>query len=304
MPEFQVYEKPISRSLSVDPKAPRVDVELVAFWDDDEAFVRNEVGNWIVANGFDPYPGTVLRLLRADLDPLGGGVWNVTLRYGLPEGVDFPATTFGADPTSPPPPPPPPTPGEHEPLPFGFQFTTTGGTKKSFQSIQTVDTDFNHGTAAPDFGGSILVGDDGDAEGADVVDPKLEWTVTVTAKGGLTFGYIATLAALTGKVNESTFFHHEQGECLFLGAEGSYRNEEGWTVTYHFATSKNVLDLTIEVTGDSALHVDKKGWEFLWLKYHKVTDVDTGRTITRPYAAYVEQVYDYADFARLEIGGA
>lgn len=48
--------------------------------------------------------------------------------------------------------------------------------------------------------------------------------------------------------------------------------------------------------------VSKKGWEYMWLRYHDVKDDTAKMLIKHPCAAYVERVYDEVDFAGLGIG--
>jgi hypothetical protein len=48
--------------------------------------------------------------------------------------------------------------------------------------------------------------------------------------------------------------------------------------------------------------IAKKGWEYLWVRYADVEDTGAKMLVKRPIAAYVEQVYEYANFAGLGIG--
>ena len=46
----------------------------------------------------------------------------------------------------------------------------------------------------------------------------------------------------------------------------------------------------------------KKGWEYLWVKYSETEDTAAKSLVQRPVAAYVEKVYEQADFGGLGIG--
>jgi hypothetical protein len=46
--------------------------------------------------------------------------------------------------------------------------------------------------------------------------------------------------------------------------------------------------------------IDKKGWEYLWVRYQDAEDADV--LVKQPAAVYVEQVYPYGDFSLLGIG--
>jgi hypothetical protein len=83
---------------------------------------------------------------------------------------------------------------------------------------------------------------------------------------------------------------------LFLGASGSKRGEEDWEITFRFAASPNVTDLTV---GDIE-NIDKKGWEYLWVRYTDAEDQNV--LVQQPVAVYVEKVYELADFGALGIG--
>ena len=48
--------------------------------------------------------------------------------------------------------------------------------------------------------------------------------------------------------------------------------------------------------------ISKKGWEYLWVRYAEVEDESAQVLVKRPVAAYVEKVYDSANFAALGIG--
>ncbi len=117
--------------------------------------------------------------------------------------------------------------------------------------------------------------------------------------------YKGTLFQLTGKVNNATFRGLAAGECLFLGASGTLHGTEtdtettgDWEITYRFAASPNKTGITI----GSISGIAKKGWEYLWVRYADVEDMDAMAMVKRPVAAYVEQVYEDADFGLLDIG--
>jgi hypothetical protein len=116
--------------------------------------------------------------------------------------------------------------------------------------------------------------------------------------------YKGTLFALTGKVNSGGFRGLAAGECLFLGASGSRRVPDSdpaggdWEITFRFAGSPNRTNITV----GSIPGVAKQGWEYLWVRYADVEDTASHTLVKQPVAAYVEQVYELADFAGLGIG--
>jgi hypothetical protein len=209
------------------------------------------------------------------------GRWLVSVRYGLY--------------------PPPREPGDAT-----FQFDTSGGSQHITQSIQTIQKKAPPGKTAPDFKGAIGVTHDA-VEGVDITVPVFSFSVTrYIAAEDMSQSYIAALYQLTGKVNSAAWsinvdgvvMNFAAGECLFLGASGSKRGADDWEISFRFAASPNATNLTIgDITG-----VDKKGWEYLWVRYADADDSAAKALVKKPVAAYVEKVYEQGDFALLAIG--
>jgi hypothetical protein len=181
-----------------------------------------------------------------------------------------------------------------------FSFDTTGGTQKVTQSLSTVNKYAVGAGTAPDLKGAINVTEDS-VEGVDITVPNFAFSVTFyMPDAGVTDTYVGTLYALTGTVCNAAFYGGDEGEVLFLGASGSKRGRGDWEIAFKFAGSPNVTGLTVgAITG-----IDKKGWEYLWLRYEKNVSgsgADALVTNTAKYA-YVEQVYHEMDLSGLGIG--
>lgn len=149
----------------------------------------------------------------------------------------------------------------------------------------------------PDFDEAIGVTQDG-VDGCDTLVPEARFSEThYLSSAFVTAAYRRTLRTLTGKVNSGAFRDHAAGEVLFLGARGGKRaNDDVWEVTFSFATSDNATGLSVgAITG-----IAKGGWEYLWVYYEPVVSAD--RIALQPAFAYVERVYDSADFSALGIG--
>lgn len=146
---------------------------------------------------------------------------------------------------------------------------------------------------APNHRGAIGVSKNGVA-GCDITAPRLEFSITRPLMR-VTLAYIKKLRDLTGTVNRNSYFGFDTCELLFLGAQGSGALDKPPRATFRFAAEKNKTDIYIS----SNLTVPaKKGWEYLWVAYEDSLD---GQVVTRPAAAYVEEVYGYSDFADLGI---
>jgi hypothetical protein len=230
---------------------------------EDDAAVRTLVEATIPAL----YAGLVFETYH--ITHQGGGVWEVTVRYGKREAKDT---------------------GESS-----FSFDTGGVTAHITQSLATINRYAASGTA-PDFKGTIGVTSDS-VEGTDITVPVYNFTEThYLPIATVTGAYKAALFQLTGKVNNASFKGFAIGEVLFLGASGSQRGVEDWEITYRFAASPNVTGLVVgSITG-----INKKGWEYLWVRYADAEDQHV--LVKQPIAAYVEQVYQLGNFSSLGIG--
>jgi hypothetical protein len=202
----------------------------------------------------------------------GSGLWEVSVRYGKRE---------------------PKEPGESS-----FSFDTGGGTHHITHSITTVARYGLPGRPPANFHSAINVHGDS-VEGLDITIPVYNFKETHYIPVALvTPAYKATLFSLTGKVNNAPFKGFAAGEVLFLGASGSKRGREDWEITFSFAASPNATGLTVgDITG-----INKKGWEYLWVRYEDDVDGVAKQLIKKPIAVYVEQVYPYGDFSLLGLG--
>jgi hypothetical protein len=259
-----IIEKYDSRESTVGVENPSVDLLYVVDGTEDDAVVRATVEATIPAI----YAGLVFQNYR--IAHQGGGLWEVSVRYGKKE---------------------PKEPGESS-----FSFDTGGGTTHITQSLQTVNSYAPAGEDPPDFKGAIGVNNDS-VEGTDITIPVYNFKETHYIPVALvTPAYKAALFYLTGKVNAAPFKGFAPGEVLFQGASGSQRGQEDWEITFSFAASPNATGLTVgDITG-----IDKKGWEYLWVRYQDSEDADV--LVKQPAAVYVEQVYPYGDFSLLGIG--
>ena len=180
-----------------------------------------------------------------------------------------------------------------------FAFDTGGGTMHRNQSLKTVSKVPND---APDFNGAIEVDNEGNVNGVDVTMPVLNFTETHTMNGSrVTTSYKKSVAALTGTVNGSSFRGFSAGEVLFLGASGTKRSKKPnapWEITFRFAVSPNQSSLQIGKLKVS----NKKGWDYLWVRYADKVAENRKNVIKEPVAAYVEQVYPTGDFGNLGLG--
>ena len=104
----------------------------------------------------------------------------------------------------------------------------------------------------------------------------------------------------THKTNAAGLKFYAPGEQLFIAASCSNTGDgpdDDWEITFRFAASPNETGLSVgSITG-----INKKGWEYLWVRYADAEDAGSGAIIKKPIAAYVERVYDDANFGALGI---
>lgn len=183
-----------------------------------------------------------------------------------------------------------------------FTFDLGGGGWHRKQSIATVASFAPTGKDAPDFKGAINVDEKGNVGGVDLPGQSMIFSETFWKPiADVDDDYLTALVGLQFKVANATFRRWEVGECLFLGASGQRRGADLWEITYQFGVSLNATGLSIPGIDPGAGSIDKKGWEYLWVYYAPEKDATAKKVVQRPRGAYVEQVYEYGNFADLEI---
>lgn len=164
-----------------------------------------------------------------------------------------------------------------------ISFDTTGGTEHKLYSLATAAyTASGPAAEAEDWFGLIGVGTDGSVAGVDIVAPVAAWQETrVISDEDVDAGFLRTILELTGTVNYGLAYRdNEPGENLFLGANGSRRDDGDWDITFHHGFSPNATGLTVAGISD----IDKKGWDYIWV-------YSTGGAVPVPQYVMVEQVY-------------
>ncbi|MBK8915051.1 MAG: hypothetical protein IPM64_10715 [Phycisphaerales bacterium] len=265
----EVAEKFESRLVTTGSN-PSVELRYAIRGTDDDVEARSAL---VAASPalYDPWGSGLVFLPRDQVTvlPVGEDLWDGIVRYGT-----VPATNEST-----------------------FSFDTGGGSQHITQSRQTIASYAPAGQTAPDFRGAIGVTADS-VEGVDIAVPVYQFAETHYKPDSLiTPTYKGTLFALTGRTNNGAFKGFAAGEVLFLGAAGSKRGLGDWEITYRFAASPNVTGVVVgEITG-----IDKKGWEYLWVRYADSEDTAAKALVKKPVAAYVERVYEAGDFSLLGI---
>lgn len=180
-----------------------------------------------------------------------------------------------------------------------YDFETGGGSQKVFASLETIHSYATSGRTAPDHKRLIGVSKDG-VDGVEVTIPTYKFSEThYLSWATVNAAYKTLLFNLTGTVNQYAWKGFAAGEVLFLGASGKVRTDEtDWQVNFKFAASPNQTGLSVgDITG-----IEKKGWEYLWIRYEDSVDTDANMANKKPIAVYIERVYRWGAFATLGIG--
>jgi len=272
----------------------QLDFKYIVYRSDD----IDEIYQTVVAVAPNPFGVWTPQYQKVNLDPVGGGVWNVTLPYGV---GDTPITGAPGAPAGPggTPPPPPPAPTADQALGPEWSFDTTGGTAHATQRYPS-PTAGRYAILRSDLpgdppatNGAIGLDNDGKVNGVDITVPNQRFTYT-TKFPVITHGYLQVIERLTGSVNSQPYLNRAARELLFMGASGSWKQVEGWTVTFQWAFSPNLPNLE-PTTG--LVIPDKPGWYHLWFMYEQAPS--NGFVITRPAVAFVDQIYPEENFDQL-----
>jgi len=265
----EVVEKFESRQVTTG-QSPAVELRYVIRGTNDDAEARTALVEASPIT-YDPWGGGLLFLPRdtVTVQPVGDLLWEGIVRYGpVPQTGDVTAT-----------------------------FDITGETYRRLHTIQTVGSYAPAGQTAPATHGLIGQTPDG-VEGVELQAAVYNFTEThYFADAVVTEEYRKTLADLFDHVNQAPFRGFPAGEVVFAGATGQQRASGDWQITFHFSRHPNVTGQTIdEISG-----IDKKGWEYLWLRHKTVKDDVTGWPAEKPIAVYVEKVRETGDFSTMLI---
>lgn len=248
------------------------------FGTSDDVALHTDINSQLSANyAYWQYPGVQGMQLRADsysVSYLGDDAWQLTVDY-VKDGVE--------DGT--------------EPLKRSRSFDTTGGT----QHITQAESETIYG-GGPSVQKAIGVDDNG-VNGVDIVVPQLQWQESYDVPNSyVNDAYIRNVATITGRVNAASFRGFEPGEVLFVGCSGSqeWDDQKGrgpWSLSFRFVASPNVTGQSI-----GSMTVDKKGHDYVWVRYSNENDSETVSMVKRPQYVYVNKVYKDGDFSLLGIG--
>lgn len=283
MPELTWIEDGESRQATIVRRGKNATSTYVksykVFGTSDDTQLHSDINQKISSNGYGwQYPGVsdaILWVEQYSVAYLGDDAWQVTISYEKKGAKSE----------------------DSEPARRTRAFDTSGGT----QHITQAYTETKYPGSAPDQQKAIGVDENG-VNGVDIVVPQLQWTETYDVPNAyVTNGYIKGVSAITGCVNVEPFRGFDPGEVLFLGCTGSHewnvdKGDGPWSLSFRFVASRNKAEVTI----GSVSGIEKKGHQYLWVRYESA--VDSSTLIKKPKHVYVNTVYSEASFAALGIG--
>lgn len=178
------------------------------------------------------------------------------------------------------------------------EFSTGGGTRHITHAIAQTAFPGVGISPAPDMRKAINA-IDGEIQGVDIEVAQFRWTESYQFDASrITQAYVDTLKRLTGKVNQLGWRFLNAREVRLVNVRGSKSGSSSWKIDFDFSYEPSITNGTLgnnDVTG-----VNKPGQDYLWvLPKKKADNFAWAHTI---YAAYVDQVYEEADFYDLGIG--
>jgi len=131
-------------------------------------------------------------------------------------------------------------------------------------------------------------------EGVDIESGDLQWSETHWMYYNFfTPAYMSLLYSMNKRVNTYAWRIFSAGEVLFRGVSVQTVGTDRVSLTFKFAASPNITNLTVgSITG-----VTKYGWDYAWVEYAETTA--SNRHVANPLAVHVEQVYYGGDFRLL-----
>lgn len=227
------------------------------------------------------------------------GVWFPVVNYSLPvfePGAPLPSGNPVTDPA--PASSPSSTPPASGDVLTGVSCVIATENQHIIRSLETISRTPATGVTSEDFKQLIGVsgsGKDARVEGTDIPIPVATITMKRTLPA-LTAGYFRQLLYCCGKTNAEPWwlFNYEEG--LFVGCNGQFKGTGEFEADFEFKFSPTLTDINV---GNGITVPEKKGWNYLWVRYGKAAGAS--QLVETPLEAYVERVIDTIGFTWLGV---
>jgi hypothetical protein len=250
-------------------------------------------------------------------EPLGGGVWYVTVDYDprVRSANNDAGKKSGEHNKKPPD-------SEHDDkqLSRDVSFTIGGGTKHITLAKEVIDARriMPDGTVVNSPGCKVIGWSRTGIAGTDVISTASDIQVSQRLSS-MTFGYFSTLYYAVATTNDNPFAGFDRGELLFAGAQGRFvdgdkltaenpnqTEQQGyWNIGYRFMVSPNVRGDDAEVFPGVKFDIIR-GWNLIDVSYQEAevqASDDFDDTVLQQFPELVSllMVYGESDFGDLEI---
>ena len=253
------------------------------------------VRGWLILNSKGDDDGIPLRSKSLNLTSDGAPMWECTLEYSDPQRDDENIFDRFCE----------------------VSMTTTGGTANVNSSVDTVTAmSAIAGVPYMNYNGLVNVDNEGNSQGVEIKASTVHLNVSLNwPDGSIDEGYLLKLAEMSPSVNETEWFGFAPGALLFEGANidritctDAFDNTTyfRWKISYTFLGERNTTIYEpisylspFAPNWGSYLIIPKRGWDYVWRSYITTIVDDYPKTLLTKIND--EQMYNYIDFAELEI---
>lgn len=177
-----------------------------------------------------------------------------------------------------------------------------GGTDDQTLTIDTPTAN----VGGPNHHGAIGVTKDS-IEGCDIEESGFAFSITRQFDpGDVTSEYMQSIrlasktwnsAEVTLPVDDGVTLTFAPGELFLVSVQGGKKTTARWEMTFNFKATQNVSGKTCGTISG----ISKRGWDYLWVQYQDAVDDQAQCMIKKPFAVFVEQVYESSDLNDLTI---
>lgn len=241
-----------------------------------------DVNDWLRSNlpsTHTPVTGTTFYREKFTSTPIGGGIWEVSAKFGNPKAENIEAVLSGP------------------------QYSYDGGTTTEIlvRAIKETRYSRSSGSAAIDMKKNINWTNQG-IEGVSIPFPHSSFTLTkMHAANTFTVNVLRDLRKFQMHVNSDTWKGWAPGEILFESFTVNRREDGKEQSVAKFVFSPNYADVNL-ADADSEKPfpefpaIPKKGHEYLWVDWIEESDSSSGKKYKKPLGVYVNKVYKTASF--------
>jgi hypothetical protein len=190
-------------------------------------------------------------------------------------------------------------PGTNQDIGRQYSFSTKGGTQHITHSKAVKLSVAVAGRQPSD--PKCRIGDSSKGTaGCEIIAPSPEFTISLKL-AQVSLGYFLKLCRFTAKTNSLPWGGFDDEEVLFVGADGQFKDSDGWNMNFGFRYSETRdIGSNSDAIGDLPV-IHKAGWHYLDVRFEEKVDAASNTKVEVPYEAHVHRVYDCEDFDELKL---